>query len=63
MPTNRPSQKDYVKTALRLPRDLHAAIHAAADQEDRTYNGEILARLRSTFEPKRASTQQKGQQQ
>ncbi|WP_278535681.1 hypothetical protein [Delftia acidovorans] len=43
------SQKDYIKTALRLPPDLHAALHEAALTSERTYNGEILARLRSTF--------------
>lgn len=53
MNIKKPSQKDYVKTALRLPPDLHAALHEAAAQGDRTYNGEILARLRSTFKAKR----------
>lgn len=50
------SQKDYVKTALRLPPDLHAALHEAAAEGDRTYNGEIVSRLRSTFKAKRAHT-------
>lgn len=48
------SQKDYVKTALRLPPDLHAALHEAALGAERTYNGEIVNRLRSTFAAKRA---------
>lgn len=47
-----PTQKDYVKTALRLPPDLHAELHAAATEGDRTYNGEIINRLRSTFKTK-----------
>ena len=53
MTIKKPSQKDYVKTALRLPPDLHAALHEAAAEGERTYNGEILARLRSTFKGKR----------
>ena len=63
MTIKKPSQKDYVKTALRLPPDLHAALHEAAAEGERTYNGEIVSRLRSTFMAKRStSTQQKGQQ-
>lgn len=48
------SQKDFVKTALRLPPDLHAALHTAAHQAERGFNAEILHRLRSTFLPKSA---------
>lgn len=56
------SQRDYVKTALRLPPDLHAALHEAASEGERTYNGEIVSRLRATFKGKRSNTtQQKGQ--
>jgi len=62
MTIKKASQKDYVKTALRLPPDLHAALHEAATAGERTYNGEIVSRLRSTFKAKRTSiTQQKGQ--
>jgi len=43
------SQADYVKTALRLPPTLHQQIHGAAERNHRTFNGEILARLESTF--------------
>lgn len=43
------TQKDYVKTALRLPPDLHAALHEAAREGARTYNGELIHRLNSTF--------------
>lgn len=57
------SQQDFVKTALRLPPDLHAALHTAAAEQDRTYNAEIVNRLRSTFKGKRSTTTQKGQQQ
>ncbi len=47
--TKKPSQADYVKTALRLPPTLHNRIHGAAERNHRTFNGEILARLESTF--------------
>lgn len=40
-----PSQDDYIRTALRLPRDLHAEIQDAADAAGRTMNAEIIARL------------------
>jgi hypothetical protein len=40
------SQDDYVKTALRLPRDLHAQIADAAEANGRSMNAEILARLK-----------------
>lgn len=65
MPIKKPSQKDYVKTALRLPPDLHTALHEAAAEGERTYNGEIVSRLRSTFKAKRSTTtlKQKGPQQ
>ncbi|MFM2254158.1 MAG: hypothetical protein RJB68_2495 [Pseudomonadota bacterium] len=53
MTIKKPSQKDYVKTALRLPPELHAALHEAAAEGERTYNGEILARLRASFKGKR----------
>lgn len=56
------TQKDFVKTSLRVPRDLHDQIHAAADEAERTFNAELLHRLRSTFKAKRFITQQKGQQ-
>lgn len=41
--------KDIQKTALRLPRDLHTAIHEAADASGRTMNAEIVYRLQRTF--------------
>lgn len=62
MTMKKASQKDYVKTALRLPPDLHAALHEAAAEGERTYNGELLARLRSTFKTKRANAQPKERQ-
>lgn len=45
MATNQ-TQEDWVKTALRLPRDLHADVHAEAKRQDRTFNGQIVATLR-----------------
>lgn len=49
MATNTP-QIDYQKTALRLPKDLHVQLHAAAQETGRSYNAEIVARLQSSFE-------------
>lgn len=43
-------QKDFLKTALRLPRDLHARIQEAAEASGRSMNAEILARLATSFE-------------
>lgn len=48
-----PTQKDFVKTALRLPPDLHSSLHESARGSERTFNAEILHRLRSTFSAKR----------
>lgn len=41
-------QDDYIKTALRLPRDLHAEIKDAAEYHGRSMNAEIIARLESS---------------
>lgn len=50
-------------TPVRIPPDFKAQLKAEAKANDRSLNGEILARLRSTFKTKRStSTQQKGQQ-
>lgn len=43
------TQDDYIRTALRVPPDLHARIHEAAKANTRTFNAEIVARLESTF--------------
>tara|TARA_B100001105_G_scaffold236652_1_gene212619 strand:+ start:24236 stop:24409 length:174 start_codon:yes stop_codon:yes gene_type:complete len=45
------TQDDYAKTALRLPRDLHRAVHEAAKQQDRSFNGQIVALLRAALAP------------
>ena len=43
-------QENHIKTALRLPPELHAQLHAAAAESGRSYNGEILQRLARSFE-------------
>ncbi|MCP5197668.1 MAG: Arc family DNA-binding protein [Gammaproteobacteria bacterium] len=41
---------DVQKTALRLPRPLHSQILRAAEENGRTMNAEIVARLTASFE-------------
>jgi hypothetical protein len=41
-------------TPVRLPDDLKSALRAEAEANDRSLNGEIVNRLRSTFKAKRA---------
>ncbi len=43
------NQADYIKTALRLPPEIHAKLHDAADDSGRSYNAEIVARLADSF--------------
>ena len=43
------TQDDYIRTALRVPPDLHAKIHESAKENNRTFNAEIVARLEQTF--------------
>ena len=43
------NQTEYVKTALRLPPEVHAKIHEAAEASGRSYNAEIVARLQESF--------------
>jgi len=45
-------QDDYMKTALRLPRDLHAKIQEAATTSGKSLNSELIARLDESFDPK-----------
>lgn len=47
-------QSDFLKTALRLPRGLHASIQEAAHANGRSMNAEIIERLRQSFEPAQA---------
>jgi hypothetical protein len=44
-PLQKRTQDDWVKTALRLPKALHAEIQAAADDNVHSMNAEILQRL------------------
>lgn len=48
MATNIP-QDNFQKTALRLPKELHARLHEAATKTGRSYNAEIIARLEASF--------------
>lgn len=43
------TQDDYIRTALRVPPDLHARIHEQAKANNRTFNAEIVARLEGSF--------------
>ncbi|EER61561.1 Arc domain protein DNA binding domain protein [Acidovorax delafieldii 2AN] len=43
------TQDDYIRTALRVPPELHARIHQAAKANTRTFNAEIVARLEASF--------------
>ncbi|RRU74154.1 hypothetical protein [Stenotrophomonas maltophilia] len=36
------TQADFVKTALRIPPDLHARVHQAAEADGRTYNAQLV---------------------
>ncbi|WCM88813.1 Arc family DNA-binding protein [Acidovorax sp. NCPPB 3576] len=42
------AQDDYIRTALRVPPDLHKEIHEAADKAGRSFNAEIIERLQQT---------------
>lgn len=41
------SQADWVKTTLRIPPSLHAALLQSAEQSGRTLNAELLERIAS----------------
>lgn len=42
-------QDDYIRTALRLPPDMHKALHESADASGKSFNAEIIARLQASF--------------
>lgn len=42
-------QDDYMKTALRLPRELHAQLMEAARERGRSFNSEVIDRLQASF--------------
>ena len=61
---NKPDRHQLDPTPVRIPDDLKTALKTEAAANDRSLNGEILARLRSTFKAKRGpSSQKKGQEQ
>lgn len=43
------TQDNYIRTALRVPPELHAKIHESAKDNNRTFNAEIVARLEQSF--------------
>ncbi|MFM2254157.1 MAG: hypothetical protein RJB68_2494 [Pseudomonadota bacterium] len=43
-------QKNFVKTALRLPPELHAAVHESAQKNGRSYNAELVSALQEVVE-------------
>lgn len=43
-------QDDYVKTALRLPRELHGRLMESGREAGRSLNSELIARLQSTYD-------------
>lgn len=43
-------QSDFIKTALRLPRDLHARVQAAAESDGASLNTEIILLLRKALD-------------
>jgi hypothetical protein len=54
------NQTDFVKTALRLPPELHAKLHEGAEASGRSYNAELVARLQESFERTHTSHVQAG---
>lgn len=46
-------QIELIRTALRVPSELHRRIHEAAADSGRTFNAEILQRLQQSFEEPR----------
>lgn len=42
-------QRNFVKTALRLPPEVHAAIHESAQQAGRSYNAELVERIQQSL--------------
>lgn len=42
-------QDEFIKTALRVPPDLHKQLHEAAAANNRTFNAEIVSRLQNSF--------------
>ena len=47
--TAKRQRQEYKATAIRLPPDVHAAVHEAAKQQERSFNGQIVAVLRAAL--------------
>lgn len=43
-------QDDYIKTALRIPRNLHARLMAESESKGSSLNAEFIARLEASFD-------------
>lgn len=48
-PVQQPKQQNHVKTALRIPKELHQSLLDAADHNGHSLNDEMLARLNTTL--------------
>ena len=48
-PIQQPKQQDYVKTAIRIPQELHQALTLAAQENGHSLNDEMLSRLSTTL--------------
>lgn len=48
-PVQKPKQQSYVKTAIRIPQELHLDLTRAAKENDHSLNDEMLARLNTTL--------------
>lgn len=42
-------QSNYVRTALRLPPELHRKVHAMADASDRSFNDQLIHLIRMSM--------------
>ncbi len=46
-PIKKTTQDDYIKTSLRIPRELHTKLVEIAEYNGRTLNAEIIDRLQA----------------
>lgn len=49
--TTKRCKQDYRSTAIRLPPEVHAAVHEAARAQERSFNGQVVATLRAALLP------------
>jgi hypothetical protein len=40
------NQKDWARSGIRIPKDLHQQVHEAAKNEGRTFNSQLLTFIR-----------------